>query len=259
MEIGQIGIAGSGTMGSGIAQTAARNGLDVHLYDISDEIVQGGVEAIRGRWDRMVEEGEMSGEEREAAEGRIRTTTSLEAMGEVDAVIDAAPEDLGLKKRLFRDLDLLTPQHALLAAHPAGAQTDSMDATHDSVTSNVTSRCRNADMVLSARRGTPVVDGMIGPGGDVHLGSHRGRFQQPAGRQRTAGGHQRGQAGPGWGATWSSTSRSIPISSISSMNIGEGFDYGTFDLIDEVGILRLSGQYQFTPRAVRAAQPPGPP
>ncbi len=117
MEIDRIGVVGSGTMGSGIAQTAAQNGLEVVLYDISDEIIQKGVETIHGYWDRMVEKERMSPSQREEAAGRLHPATSLEAMGEVDVVVEAAPEDLGLKKRLFRDLDLLTPGRALLATN----------------------------------------------------------------------------------------------------------------------------------------------
>lgn len=125
MEVKKMAVLGSGTMGSGIAQAAITGGLDVCLYDISQDFLDKAAAGIRGRLEKRVEKGKMSREECDAVLARLRTSMSLEdAVKDVDFVIEAVPEDLELKKKMFADLDRLCPSHTIL-----GTNTSSLPVT----------------------------------------------------------------------------------------------------------------------------------
>lgn len=111
-------VIGAGVMGSGIAQTAAMAGKTVHLYDVSEAALQNGLASVEKSLRRFVKAGHLSEQEAQAALGRIRPTTDLaEAVREADVVIEAAPENLTLKKEVFRKLDELTKPGAILATN----------------------------------------------------------------------------------------------------------------------------------------------
>ncbi len=113
----RIGVVGAGTMGAGIAQAAAQAGVDVVLYDIGPEPLQAGLERIRSSLDRFVRKQKITEADRDATLNRIQTTTSLNDFGDVDAVIEAVPEVLELKKKLFAELDQICKPEALLATN----------------------------------------------------------------------------------------------------------------------------------------------
>jgi 3-hydroxybutyryl-CoA dehydrogenase len=119
MDISRIAVLGSGTMGHGIAQAAAFAGFQVSLYDVSREFLDRALSMIRGNISKhYVARGKMTEDEGDAAAGRIRTTLDLEdAAGGADFVVEAVPEDLELKKGLFRRLDEICPAHAVLATN----------------------------------------------------------------------------------------------------------------------------------------------
>lgn len=112
-----IGVVGAGTMGGGIAQVAAQAGYDVLLYDVFPAALERALGNLRGIFGRLVEKGKMAPADLEATLARIRTTTSLQDFAGADFVIEAAPEDLELKKRLFGELDQVCRPDVILATN----------------------------------------------------------------------------------------------------------------------------------------------
>ena len=124
MEIKRIGVIGAGSMGNGIAQVAAEAGYQVIMRDIEDRFVQNGLKAIEKFLSKSVEKGKMAEEQKKEILGRIRGTTRMEDLKEVDFVIEAIFEDLSLKKDVFKQLDELTRPHVILTTN-----TSSMSVT----------------------------------------------------------------------------------------------------------------------------------
>ncbi|MGM0361258.1 3-hydroxyacyl-CoA dehydrogenase family protein [Streptomyces jietaisiensis] len=114
---GKVAVIGAGLMGSGIAQVAAAAGRDVVLRDVTDEALTRGTDAIRASYDKFVAKGTMEAAEAEAALGRIGTTTDLDAAAEADLVVEAVFERLDVKHELFRTLDSLVREDAVLASN----------------------------------------------------------------------------------------------------------------------------------------------
>lgn len=104
-------------MGAGIAQICAQSGYDVLLYDIEQGFLDGGVAKIQGGLQKAVEKGKLSAEELEAASERVGTTVSLNDMYNCDLIIEAVPEDIELKKKLFKELDGICKTEAILASN----------------------------------------------------------------------------------------------------------------------------------------------
>lgn len=117
-DIRRVGVVGAGLMGSGIAQVAAQAGFQVVLRDVGEGPLERGFQAIRKSLDYMQEKGKISPEQATEALGRIRGTVSLtEAGTEADLVIEAIPEDLDLKKKIFQELDAICPSRTILATN----------------------------------------------------------------------------------------------------------------------------------------------
>jgi 3-hydroxybutyryl-CoA dehydrogenase len=112
-----IGVVGSGTMGNGIAQVAARAGYTVVMSDLQDEFLQRGLKAIDKSLQRDVDKERLRAEEKQSIADRIKTTTELEALSEVSFVIEAVTEDLNIKTELFKALDRITPPTTILASN----------------------------------------------------------------------------------------------------------------------------------------------
>lgn len=119
MEIQQIAVLGSGTMGHGIAQAAIFAGYDVCLYDISQEIVDRAQSIIRENVDKhFVAKGKMTDEEGKAILSHLSLAADLEkAVKKADFIIEAVPENMELKKKIFADLDRFCPEHTILATN----------------------------------------------------------------------------------------------------------------------------------------------
>jgi enoyl-CoA hydratase/3-hydroxyacyl-CoA dehydrogenase len=125
MFVFKAAVVGAGTMGGQIAQTIAAAGIPVVLKDIDDALVQAGLhEALgvtRGQVGKLAEKGKITAEQAEAQieeiVGRIHGTTSYEAFGEVDFVVEAVPERMEIKQAVFAELDAATPGHAILASN----------------------------------------------------------------------------------------------------------------------------------------------
>jgi len=112
-----IGVVGAGTMGSGIAQVAAQNGHAVLLYDVSREFAERGLDKIRSVLARSVEKKRLEPAEAGAVLGRVVPTAALNALSAAHLVIEAAPEDLALKRDLFAQLDTLCPPESILTSN----------------------------------------------------------------------------------------------------------------------------------------------
>jgi len=112
-----IGVVGSGTMGNGIAQVAARAGYDVVMRDVKDEFLQRGLGAIEKSLQRDVDKERLSDEEKTAIVARIRTTTELAALNTASFIIEAVTEDLAVKTELFKTLDEIATPETILASN----------------------------------------------------------------------------------------------------------------------------------------------
>jgi 3-hydroxybutyryl-CoA dehydrogenase len=112
-----IGVVGSGTMGNGIAQVAARAGYSVVMRDVKDEFLQRALEAIEKSLQRDVDKQRLTAEEKQSIVSRITTTTEVDALSESSFVIEAVTEDLKVKTELFGALDGITSSEAILASN----------------------------------------------------------------------------------------------------------------------------------------------
>ena len=113
----KIGVIGAGTMGSGIAQVAARAGYDVILQDVADELLGRGLKNIDKGLQRDIEKDRLTPGEKETILARIRTSVELEKLIDVSLVIEAVTEDLRVKTDLFSALDKITPPETILASN----------------------------------------------------------------------------------------------------------------------------------------------
>ena len=117
MEIQRIGVIGVGLMGAGVAEVCARAGYDTLVREINDEFLAKGLERIEASMQTAVNHGKLTAADQEAARSRVRGTTRLEDFADRDLVIEAAIEDLQLKKELFAQLDQLCPPQAILTSN----------------------------------------------------------------------------------------------------------------------------------------------
>ncbi len=113
----RVFVVGAGIMGSGIAAQCALSGYPVTLEDVSEELAQRGVDHARRAMDHAVDRKRIGPGERDAALGRIDLAIGLRRADTAQIVIEAAPEDLALKRRLFSELETATSPSALLASN----------------------------------------------------------------------------------------------------------------------------------------------
>jgi 3-hydroxybutyryl-CoA dehydrogenase len=117
MEIKKIGIVGAGTMGNGIAQVAAQIGCEVVMRDIEDSFVERGIKSIDKFLSKSVEKGKLQADEKQKIMGRIKGTTKISDLKDVDFVVEAVIEDLQLKKSVFKELDSLCRPEVILSSN----------------------------------------------------------------------------------------------------------------------------------------------
>ena len=128
MQIETVAVVGCGLMGSGIAEVAARAGYDTIVREVDGDLLEKGMGRIRKSLDRAVEKGKLAAEDRDAAQGKLRGTTSLEDLAEADLVIEAIVEDLDAKKELFSALDDICPETTILASNTSSLTVTEMAA-----------------------------------------------------------------------------------------------------------------------------------
>ena len=112
-----IGVVGAGTMGNGIAQTAAVAGFDVVLCDIDAAFLDRGMQNIGKSLDRFVKKETMTEDEKGTVLSRIKTTTSLDDLSACSLVVEAATENFEIKKQLFEKLDAVAGADAILSSN----------------------------------------------------------------------------------------------------------------------------------------------
>jgi 3-hydroxybutyryl-CoA dehydrogenase len=115
--IKKIGVIGAGTMGHGIALVAAKAGYEILLQDIKEEYVKKGLGAIEKFLDKSIEKGKMNSEDKKHILSRIKGTTKLEDMKDVDLVIEAIVEEIKIKKEVFQKLDGLCKKETVFASN----------------------------------------------------------------------------------------------------------------------------------------------
>jgi 3-hydroxybutyryl-CoA dehydrogenase len=130
----RIGVLGAGVMGSGIAQVTATAGYPTVCYDVDAGALERGREHVTtGRYgmDRGVERGKLTREQADAALERLTFSSELDEAASTDLVIEAVPERLDLKVRVFRDLDRVAPPATILASNTSGFPIAAMAAATD--------------------------------------------------------------------------------------------------------------------------------
>ncbi|GLC30575.1 3-hydroxybutyryl-CoA dehydrogenase [Clostridium omnivorum] len=113
----KIFVLGAGTMGAGIAQVFAQNGYEVVLRDIKDEFVQRGIDGINRGLGRLVAKGKITEEDKNAVMARIAGTTDLSLAADCDLVVEAAVENMNIKKEIFAELDKICKEETILATN----------------------------------------------------------------------------------------------------------------------------------------------
>jgi 3-hydroxybutyryl-CoA dehydrogenase len=130
VEISCVGVVGLGTMGAGIAQVCLQAGLEVVGREVAPELGERARERIDHYLSRGVEKERLTQDEKDAALGRLSLTTELESLAQCQLVIEAAFEDLAVKRELFSQLDRLVPPPAILATNTSALSvTEIADAT----------------------------------------------------------------------------------------------------------------------------------
>src|SRR5512140_1422865 len=116
-QLETAGVVGAGTMGHWIAQACAQAGLRTLLYDVTPELAQAGLARIAAHLDQGISKGKVTPEQRARTLGRVTATSDLRALAACDAIVEAAPEELALKAKLFAELSALCRADALLATN----------------------------------------------------------------------------------------------------------------------------------------------
>jgi 3-hydroxybutyryl-CoA dehydrogenase len=117
MAIKKVGVVGGGFMGSGIVQVCAQSGYDVVLVARRQQSLDKGIASIEYYLNRDVEKGRISQQGRDSTRSRIRGSLSQEDLKDRDLVIEAIPEDMERKKKVFADMDRVCPPHAILCSN----------------------------------------------------------------------------------------------------------------------------------------------
>ncbi len=130
MAIERVGVVGCGLMGSGIVEVVAKCGYKVIVREQTPELLNSGMKRLTDSLERAVSKGKLAAEDRDAAQARIVGTTDMNALSECDLVVEAVVENLDLKRKIFAELDAVTPPHAILASNTSSlAVTDMAAAT----------------------------------------------------------------------------------------------------------------------------------
>ncbi|ENZ00649.1 3-hydroxybutyryl-CoA dehydrogenase [Clostridium thermobutyricum] len=113
----KVFVLGAGTMGAGIVQAFAQKGYEVIVRDIKDEFVQRGIAGIDKSLTRLVSKGKMTEEVKEEILGRISGTTDMNMAADCDLVVEAAVENMKIKKEIFAELDKICKPETILASN----------------------------------------------------------------------------------------------------------------------------------------------
>jgi 3-hydroxyacyl-CoA dehydrogenase len=126
LPISSAGIVGSGTMGGGIAMNFANAGIPVLVLDQDEKNLERGMGVIERNYQMMVDRGRMTPEQKDMVLGLITPTLSYEDLANVDIAVEAVYENLELKQEIFKSLDAVTKDHAILASNTSGLDIDAI-------------------------------------------------------------------------------------------------------------------------------------
>ncbi|HTH51586.1 MAG TPA: 3-hydroxybutyryl-CoA dehydrogenase [Pyrinomonadaceae bacterium] len=124
-----IGVIGAGTMGNGIAQTAASKGFAIVMCDVQQDFVDRGLANIGKSLDRFVKKETMTEDEKTQVLGRIKATTKLEDLAGCALIVEAATENFDIKKQIFGQLDSLCPAETILSSNTSSISITKIAAT----------------------------------------------------------------------------------------------------------------------------------
>ncbi len=131
MEIQKIGVIGAGQMGNGIAHVCAVAGFDVALHDITRERIEAGLASINGNLARLVARKKITEKQREGALARIAVAEALDALSEVDLVIESATEEEAVKRQIFAELCPLMRDDAIVTTNTSSISITRLAAATD--------------------------------------------------------------------------------------------------------------------------------
>ena len=116
MNIKKIGVVGAGTMGTGIAQVAAASGFEVIQHDLADEVLARSQQSMAKSLGKLIDKGKVQGDKEEIM-ARVKRTTKLEELRDVDFIIEAVFEDYEVKKAVLKELDQLLPPEIIFTSN----------------------------------------------------------------------------------------------------------------------------------------------
>ncbi|MGQ9668210.1 MAG: 3-hydroxyacyl-CoA dehydrogenase family protein, partial [Anaerolineae bacterium] len=128
MYIFKAGVVGAGAMGSEIAQVISYSGLPVVLKDVDQAMLDKGMERIRDIYQRRVDKGKMSAGEMQSKLDLIQPTLTYDGFEDVDIVIEAVPEKMSIKQRVFAELDEVCPEGTIFASNTSALSISEMAA-----------------------------------------------------------------------------------------------------------------------------------
>jgi len=117
VEIKKVGVVGCGTMGSGITQVCAQSGYQVVVSEINNELLNKGLASINNFLTKSIDKGKLSQQDKDSTLARIKGTTNTKDFSDCDLMIEVAIENMGLKKKIFAELDKICPKHTILATN----------------------------------------------------------------------------------------------------------------------------------------------
>jgi 3-hydroxybutyryl-CoA dehydrogenase len=117
MAFKKVGVVGCGLMGRGIAEVSAKSGYDVVVSEINKELLDKGMAAVKGSLAKAVEKGKLAQADMDKTLGKIKGTTDMMDFKDCDLVVEAAIENLELKKKIFTDLDRICAPNAVLSTN----------------------------------------------------------------------------------------------------------------------------------------------
>lgn len=120
MEIKKVGVVGCGQMGGGITQVCAQSGYHVVVSEINEELLNKGLASINSSLTKGVEKGKITRQDKDTALTRIKGTTNMKDFSECDLVIEAAVENMEVKKKIFTEMDKACPEYTILASNTSG-------------------------------------------------------------------------------------------------------------------------------------------
>ncbi|NPV92347.1 MAG: NAD-binding protein [Firmicutes bacterium] len=117
MDIKKIGILGAGTMGAGIAQVCVEAGFKVMLVEIEEGILKGALSKISKAWQKSLEKGKIDDATKTSREALLESSGELSSFKDCDLVIEAIVEEISVKKKVFKAMDEICPDHTILASN----------------------------------------------------------------------------------------------------------------------------------------------